>query len=101
MSSEKTVFTELLSFLPKRLKIKRFFGTSLNAVKTQIWIAISTYLLVAIVKKKLKIDKTLYSFLQFLSLSLFEKTPILKAFFYFDDSADQQDSANQLNLFKS
>ncbi len=88
-------------WIKQHLKIKRFFGTSINAVKTQIWIAISTYLLVAIVKKKLKINKTLYSFLQFLSLSLFEKTPIFKAFSDFDDLDEPLDSSNQLNLFNS
>lgn len=88
-------------WIKQHLKIKRFFGTSKNAVKTQIWIAISTYLLVAIAKKKLNIDKTLYSFLQFLSLSLFEKNPILKAFLEASDSELQDDSCKQLNLFRS
>ena len=55
---------------------KKFFGTSENAVKTQIWIAISTYVLVAIMKKRLKTDLTLYNILQIISISLFEKKPI-------------------------
>jgi len=88
-------------WIKQHLKIKRFFGTSLNAVKTQIWIAVSTYLLVAIAKKKLKINQSLYSFLQFLSLSLFEKTPILQALNHFDDYDNQTPTSNQLNLFNS
>ncbi len=56
-----------------------FYGTSENAVKTQIWIAVSTYLLVAILKKELGIEQSLYTILQILSVSLFEKTPILQA----------------------
>ena len=55
----------------------RFYGTSQNAVKTQIWVAISTYVLVAIMKKRLQIDLTLYTILQILSITLFEKMPIL------------------------
>jgi hypothetical protein len=63
-------------WIKQHLRIKKFFGTSENAVKTQIWIAISTYVLVAIMKKRLKIDLTLYTILQILSISLFEKKPI-------------------------
>jgi hypothetical protein len=66
-------------WIKQHLRIKRFYGTSENAVKTQIWIAISTYVLVAIMKKQLKIDLTLYTILQILSISLFEKIPILQA----------------------
>jgi len=58
------------------LRIKSFFGNTLNAVKTQIWIAISVYVLVAIIKKELKIERSLYEILQILSISLFEKEPI-------------------------
>jgi len=63
-------------WIKQHLRIKSFYGTSENAVKTQIWIAISTYVLVAIMKKKLKIELTLYTILQILSISLFEKKPI-------------------------
>ena len=61
------------------MRIKKFYGTSENAVKTQIWIAVSTYLLVAIMKKRLKIELTLYTILQILSITLFEKIPIFQA----------------------
>jgi hypothetical protein len=67
-------------WIKQHLRIKKFYGTSENAVKTQIWIAISTYVLVAIMKKRLKIDLTLYTILQILSITLFEKMPILQAF---------------------
>jgi len=63
-------------WIKQHLRIKKFFGTSENAVKTQIWIAISTYVLVAIMKKRMKSDLTLYTILQILSISLFEKKPI-------------------------
>ena len=66
-------------WIKQHLRIKKFFGTSENAVKTQIWIAISTYVLVAIMKKRMKIDLTLYTILQILSISLFEKMPIYQA----------------------
>ena len=78
-----------------------FFGTSENAVKTQIWIAISIYVLVAIVKKKLKIDKSLYNILQVLSISLFEKIPIFTALNYKARCSQNRDPGNQLNLFSS
>jgi hypothetical protein len=61
------------------LRIKALYGTSDNAVKTQVWIAISVYVLVAIVKKELRIERSLYEILQVLSLTLFEKTPIFQA----------------------
>ena len=67
-------------WIKQHLRIKKFFGTSENAVKTQIWIAISIYVLVAIMKKRMKIDLTLYTILQILSITLFEKMPILQAF---------------------
>lgn len=66
-------------WIKQHLRIKAFYGTSENAVKTQIWIAISTYLLVAILKKRLRLDLSLYTILQILSVTLFEKVPILKA----------------------
>jgi hypothetical protein len=66
-------------WIKQHLRIKSFHGTWENAVKTQIWIAVSTYVLVAIMKKRLKIDLTLYTILQILSITLFEKMPILHA----------------------
>ncbi len=66
-------------WIKQHLRIKAFFGTSENAVKTQIWIAVSVYVLVAIVRKRLKLDATLYQILQILSVIPFEKTPILQA----------------------
>jgi len=66
-------------WIKQHLRIKKFYGTSANALKTQIWIAISMYVLVAIVKKQLKLEASLYRILQILSVSLFEKTPILEA----------------------
>jgi IS4 transposase len=85
-------------WIKQHLRIKAFYGNSENAVKTQIWIAISVYVLVAILKKRLSMDATLYQILQVLSVTLFEKTPILRAF---DDTHSQEKSArfsNQLNL---
>jgi len=66
-------------WIKQHLRIKAFFGTSENAVRTQIWSAIAVYLLVAILKKRLHLDSSLYTILQILSLTLFEKTPILQA----------------------
>ncbi len=68
----------------QHLRIKKFYGTSENAVKTQIWIAISVYVLVAIIKKRLRLDQTLYTILQVLSLTLFEKDPILQVLTEFE-----------------
>ena len=67
-------------WIKQHLRIKAFYGTSENAVKTQIWIAISVYVLVAIVKKRLNIEASLYTILQILSVTLFEKTPIYRPF---------------------
>jgi len=74
----------LFKWVEQHLRIKTFFGTSKNAVKTQIWIAISIYVLVAIVRKRLGLDASLYQILQILSITLFEKTPILQAFQAFE-----------------
>jgi len=86
-------------WIKQHLRIKSFYGTSINAVKTQIWIAISVYVLVAILKKELKIDLSLYTILQILSVSLFEKTPILQAFTFTDYNKLTVEDPNQLNLF--
>ena len=86
-------------WIKQHLRIKRFFGTSENAVKTQIWIAVSVYVLVAIVKKRLDIDASLYTLLQILSVTLFEKMPLQQAFPGGDSSSDSISINNQLNLF--
>jgi len=67
-------------WIKQNLRIKAFYGTSENAVKTQVWIAVCSYLLVAIVRKRLNLPLSLYTMLQILSISLFEKTPINQAF---------------------
>ncbi len=88
-------------WIKQHLRIKAFYGTSENAVKTQIWIAVSVYVLVAIVRKRLELDASLYQILQILSLTLFEKVPILQAL----ESSDSQEhlpvDSNQLILFDS
>ncbi len=86
-------------WIKQHLRIKRFFGTSENAVKTQIWIAVSVYVLVAIVKKKLNLDASLYTLLQILSVTLFEKMPLQQAFPGSDSSFNNSQFSNQLNLF--
>src|SRR6267154_128670 len=86
-------------WIKQHLRIKAFYGTSENAVKTQIWIAVSVYVLVAIIRKRLKMEASLYQILQILSLTLFEKTPILQALQPPDSQDDSLGSANQLNLF--
>ena len=86
-------------WIKQHLRIKAFYGTSENAVKTQIWIAVSIYVLVAIVRKRLKLEASLYQILQILSLTQFEKTPILQALQQMDCDNDLGDICNQLNLF--
>jgi hypothetical protein len=86
-------------WIKQHLRIKKFFGTSENAVKSQIWIAVSVYVLVAVVKKRLNLDASLYTLLQIFSLTLFEKMPIQQAFSGNDYILEQQNSSNQLNLF--
>ena len=86
-------------WIKQHLRIKRFYGTTENAVKTQIWIAISVYVLVAIVKKRLKTEASLYKILQILSLALFEKTPLDQLVKNSDTHVDVCDNDNQMNLF--
>jgi hypothetical protein len=88
-------------WIKQHLRIKAFYGTSENAVKTQIWIAISVYVLVAIIKKRLKIDLSLYTILQIFSITLFEKMPILQALTETDYKNIITSGHIQLNLFKS
>ena len=86
-------------WIKQHLRIKAFYGTSENAVKTQIWVALSVYVLVAIVKKRLDLDRSLHSILQVLSLSLLEKTPIQQALSAIECHETILESGNQLNLF--
>ena len=89
----------LFKWIKQHLRIKAFFGTSENAVKTQIWIAVSVYVLVAIVRKRLELETSLYQILQILSLTLFEKVPILQALQPSDSQSESGDNSNQLILF--
>ena len=86
-------------WIKQHLRIKQFYGTSENAVKTQIWSAVSVYVLVAIVRKRLNITASLYEMLQILSLTMFEKTPLNTLFSQSSGSQNDSDSDNQLNLF--
>lgn len=86
-------------WIKQHLRIKAFYGTSENAVKIQIWVAVAVYVLVAIVRKRLRLEASLYQILQILSVTLFEKTPILQAFQDTDSQADLLANANQLILF--
>jgi hypothetical protein len=86
-------------WIKQHLRIKAFYGTSENAVKTQIWIAVSVYVLVAIVRKRLGMEASLYQILQILSITQFEKTPILQALQETDNDNDLDDIGNQLILF--
>jgi hypothetical protein len=86
-------------WIKQHLRIKAFYGTGENAVKTQLWIAVSVYVLVAIVRKRLGLQVSLYQILQILSVTLFEKTPILRALQPSDSEEIDLDFANQLNLF--
>lgn len=86
-------------WIKQNLKIKSFYGNSFNAVKTQIWIAISVYVLLAIIKKKLNLEFSLYTFLQIVSVSIFEKTPIFQLFQRTDYKNFNYHDDNQLFLF--
>lgn len=86
--------------MKQHLRIKTFYGTTANAVYTQVWIAISIYLLVAIMKKKMHIDKSIYTILQILSVSLFEKMPIKQAFQENENNNLTEQVCNQLNIFE-
>ena len=86
-------------WIKQHLRIKQFYGTSENAVKTQIWIAVSVYVLVAIVKKRLDLDASLYTLLQILSVTLFEKMPIHQALAGDENRCNASQITNQLNLF--
>jgi Domain of unknown function (DUF4372)/Transposase DDE domain len=87
-------------WIKQHLRITAFYGTSENAVKTQVWVAFSVYVLVAIVKKQLGLDMSLYKILQILSVTIFEKIPILQGFSNFADETEDVNAAKQLNLFE-
>jgi IS4 transposase len=86
-------------WIKQHLRIKRFFGTSNNSVKTQIWSAVAVYVLIAIVKKELALPHSLYTILQILSTTLFEKTPILLVFQRYDNETRIGNASKQLMLF--
>ena len=87
-------------WIKQHLRIKAFYGTSENAVKTQLWMAVATYVIVAILKKELRIEQSLYTILQVLSLALFEKTPILQLFSRPDPLTEPNSDCNQMTLFE-
>jgi hypothetical protein len=86
-------------WIKQHLRIKRFYGTSENAVKTQIWIAVSVYVLIAIIKKRLGLDASLYTLMQVLSVAIFEKIPMQTALSSETNKTDDAMDSNQLNLF--
>ena len=87
-------------WIKQHLKVKSFWGHSANAVKTQIWIAISIYVLVAIMKKRLGLEQSLYEILQILSISIFEKTPVHQLFQPPLLQNFKEQNHNQLNIFE-
>jgi hypothetical protein len=90
---------QFFRWIKQNLRIKSFYGTSENAVKTQIWIAVSVYVQIAIIKKHLDLEMPLYTFLQILSVTAFEKMPLQQAFAGADYSMNNKPDCNQLNLF--
>ncbi len=94
-SSTRQLF---FKWVKPHLRIKAFYGTTENAVKTQIWISIAVYVLAAIIKKKLYLEASLYTMLQILSVSLFEKTPLFQLLSQTQDDEKMTDSSNQLKL---
>jgi transposase len=86
-------------WIKQHLRIRAFYGTSENAVKTQVWVAISVYVLVAILKKQLRLDLSLHKIVQILSATTFEKSPILLAFSHYNEQIQRTESAIQLDLF--
>ena len=88
-------------WIKQHLRIKKFYGTSENAVKVQIWTAVSVYVLIAIIKKRLHLEASLYTLLQVFSVTLFEKIPLNKDFLHANLTLDNGMTSNQLNLFNS
>jgi hypothetical protein len=89
----------LFKWIKQHLRIKAFYGTSDNAVRTQIWIAVAIYVLVAIVRKRLGLERSLYQILQILSITMLEKVPILSVFEALESQSNLFDNSNQLILF--
>ncbi len=87
-------------WIKQHLRIRAFYGTSENAVKTQVWVALAVYVLIAIVKKRLGLDLSLYKILQILSVTIFEKTSIWEGSFNFADETENLNLGKQLNLFE-
>jgi len=87
-------------WIKQHLRIKSFFGTTENAVRTQVWIAVSVYVLVAIIKKRLKLEASLYTILQILSVTLFERMSLYQAITDQGNTMQECDMRNQLNLFE-
>ena len=87
-------------WIKQHLRIKAFYGTSENAVKTQVWIALSVYVLVAIVKKHLGLNLSLYQVREILSVTIFEKTAILEGYSEFSDQLLEAEACKQLSLFE-
>ena len=88
-------------WIKQHLRIKQFYGTSQNAVKAQIWAAVSVYVLIAIIKKRLNLDVSLYTLLQILSVTLFEKLPLNRDLFDTHYTMAKNTPPNQLNLFNN
>ena len=88
-------------WIKQHLRIKRFYGTSENAVKTQIWIAVAVYVLIAIIKKELKLSASLHSLLQILSLTMFEKASLQQTLSEITMPPNDPNTANQVTLFES
>ncbi len=87
-------------WIKQHLRIKSFYGTSVNAVKSQIWVAVSVYVLIAILKKRLSLEASLYTLLQVFSVTLFEKMPLNQELFQAHHTSERDVHPNQLNLFK-
>jgi len=87
-------------WIKQHLRIQAFYGTSENAVKTQVWVALSVYVLVAIVKRQLGLDLSLYQILEILSVTIFEKTPISEGFLNINNENEGPNLAKQLELFE-
>jgi hypothetical protein len=103
MFGGRTVFAQLIDlffkWIKQHLRIKAFYGYSENAVKTQIWIAVSVYVLVAILKKRLALEASLHEILQVLSVTLFEQVPILQTFRELESQEKSPVISNQLTLW--
>jgi len=90
---------KFFKWIKQHLPIKTFWGTSANAVKTQVWIAVCTYFLISYAKKQLKSDLSLYEITQIISVSTFDKTPLNELLTNFSKNDEIKDIYNQLNLF--